>query len=155
MMNNNIKYLLSVCIFPIFLAASCSKESVPYNHPFFHINFENRSTIEVLSNRKDTVNYKIYLSSQLQFEPIELTYEIVPGDGLEEGRDYELLTKGTSLTFAQGIFERPVRIAWKESILDPAKKNTLTIRLLSNSKNFTMGLPGPDQLEKQLIITKK
>jgi len=155
-MNNNIKHLLLICILPILLlAASCSKESVPYDHPFFHVNFENRSAIDVLSERRDTVDYKIYLSSKLQFEPIEVNYEVVVGNGLKEGRDFELLTKGTSVTFLQGIFERPVRIAWKESSLDTTKNNTLTIRLLSNSKNLTMGLPGPDQLQKELVITKK
>lgn len=144
------------CILPVLLlAASCSKESVPYDHPFFHINFENNSTIEVLANRKDTVDYKVYLSSALQFEPITLNYEVKIGDGLLEGRDFELITKGGTMNFAQGIFERSVRIAWKEFPLDATKNNTLTIRLLSNSKNYTIGMPGPDGLQRELVITKK
>lgn len=137
------------------MAASCSKEAVPYDNPFFHINFENNSNIEVLYNRKDTVDYKVYLSAALQFEPIELRYEVKVGDGLEEGRDFELITKGNTMNFVQGIFERPIRIAWKESPLDANKNNTLTIRLLSNSKNYTIGLPGPDGLQRELVITKK
>ncbi|SMC63465.1 hypothetical protein [Pedobacter africanus] len=155
-MKNNIKNLLSICILPlVLLAASCSKEQVPYDNPFFHINFENKSSIEVLSNRKDTVDYKVYLSAQLQFEPIDLQYEVKVGDGLQDGRDFTLITTGNKLTFPQGIFERAIRIAWKESVLDPAKDNTITIRLISNTRNFTMGMPGPDQLQRQLIITKK
>jgi hypothetical protein len=108
-----------------------------------------------LANRKDTVDYKVYLSAQLQFDPIDVQYEVKIGEGLQEDRDFKLLTTGTNLTFPQGIFERPIRIAWKESELDPTKDNTITIRLISNSKNFTIGLPGPDKLQQQLVITKK
>nr|WP_162988708.1 hypothetical protein [Pedobacter schmidteae] len=144
----------AILLLMVFIS-SCSKETVPYDHPFFHINFENRTKIEVNPARKDTVNYKVYLSSSLQFEPIDLTYEIIVGDGLLENRDFVLITKGTTLNFPQGIFERPIKIAWKESVIDPTKNNTLTIRLLSNTRNFTIGMPGPDQLESELLITKK
>jgi hypothetical protein len=156
-MKNKITTLLSVSVVSaLLLLASCSKEEfTPYDQPFFHIMVDNKGQVDVLSNRKDTVNYNVYLSAELQFEPIDVQYEVVVGNGLQEGRDFELITKGTKLTFPQGIFERPVRIAWKEAALDPAKNNTITIRLLSNSKNYIMGLPGPDQLQKQLVITKK
>jgi hypothetical protein len=155
-MKHTKTYLLvpAILFFLVFIS-SCSKENAPYDHPFFHINFDNRSNIEVLANRKDTVDYKVYLSSTLQFEPIDLTYEVIVGDGLQENRDFVLITKGTTLNFQQGIFVRPIKIAWREYIVDPAKDNTITIRLLSNSKNFTVGMPGPDQLERQLVITKK
>jgi hypothetical protein len=155
-----MKYTKTYLLVPAILIllaviSSCSKETVPYDHPFFHINFDNRSKIEVISERKDTVSYKVYLSSALQFEPIDLTYEVIVGDGLLENRDFVLITKGTTLTFPQGIFERPITIAWKESVLDPTKNNSLTIRLVSNTRNFTMGMPGPDQIERQLVITKR
>ncbi|TCC97906.1 hypothetical protein FBD94_14340 [Pedobacter hiemivivus] len=155
-MKQIITYLLASVTLPVlFLMASCSKENVPYDTPFVHINFENKSLIEVLSNRKDTVDYMVYLSSELLFEPVDVQYEIKLGDGLQEGRDFVLLNKSTNLNFPQGIFERSVRIAWKDVPVDPAKDNRLTINLISNSKNFILGLPGPDQLQKQLIITKK
>ncbi|KQC02572.1 hypothetical protein AQF98_03080 [Pedobacter sp. Hv1] len=127
----------------------------PYNHPFFHIMVDNKAAVDVLSNRKDVVNYNVYLSAELQFEPIDVNYEVIVGDGLKEGRDFDLITKSNKLTFPQGIFERPITIQWKEAALDPTKNNTIIIRLISNSKNYTLGLPGPDQLQKQLVITKK
>lgn len=156
-MKNKTTYFLIYSIIPILLViASCSKEAMtPYNHPFIHINADNKSAIDVLSNRKDTVNYNVYLSAELQFDPIDVQYEVKVGDGLQDGRDFVLITKGNTLTFPPGIFERPISIAWKESVLDPMKDNTITIRLISNSKNYTIGLPGPDQLQKQLVITKK
>lgn len=155
-MTHKITYLLALIILPaIIIISSCKKEATPYNNPFIHIMVDNKTEIEVLANRKDTVDYKVYLSAQLQFDPIDVEYEVKIGDGLQDGRDFKLLTTGTKLTFPQGIFERPIRIAWKDAVLDPTKDNTITIRLISNSKNFTMGLPGPDKLQQQLVITKK
>jgi len=154
-MKNKIKYLLALAIFPAIIIASCKKEATPYNNPFFHIMVDNKGEVDVLSNRKDTASYNVYLSAELQFDPIDVQYQITVGDGLKEGRDFELITKGNKLTFPQGIFERPIKIAWLESPVDPAKNNKIIITLLSNSKNFTLGLPGPDHLQKQLIITKK
>jgi hypothetical protein len=156
-MKNYIKQILVCIALPTALfLGSCSKSELePFKEPFFHINVEERSTVEVLSNRKDTVDYKIYLSTELQFEPIDLNYEVKVGNGLVEGRDYSLITKGNKFTFPAGIFERSVRIAWLDSPIDPTKDNTITIRLLSNSKNYTIGLPGPDGLQRELVITKK
>lgn len=154
-MNKNIIYILLALVLAGAFASCKEQEVEPYKNPFFHIHVDNRSTVEVLSNRKDTVDYKVYLSAELQFDPIDVQYEVKVGNGLVAGRDYELLTQGTTLNFPSGIFERPIRIAWKEAALDATKDNTITIRLLSNSKNYTLGLPGPDGLQRQLVITKK
>ncbi len=155
-MKNKITYLIiSTIIAGFTLLSSCKKEVEPFNHPFFHIMVDNKSAIDVLSDRKDLVNYNVYLSAELQFEPIDVNYEVIVGDGLKEGRDFDLITKGTKLNFPPGIFERPITIQWKEAALDPTKNNTIIIKLISNSKNYTLGLPGPDQLQKQLVITKK
>jgi len=148
--------LAALLVLPaILLISSCKKEVTPYKTPFFHINVDNKNTVEVLSNRKDIVDYKVYLSAELQFDPITVQYEVIVGNGLLAGRDFDLITTGTTLNFAPGIFERPITIAWKQSTLDPSKDNTIRIRLVSNSKNYIMGLPGPDQLQRELIITKK
>lgn len=153
-MKKNITYVLMIVGLLVGLSA-CKKEFTPYNTPFFTINADGKGTAEVLSNRKDTVDYKVYLSAELQFDPIDVQYEVKVGDGLASGRDYVLITQGNNLNFPAGIFERPIRIAWKDAALDPTKNNTITIRLVSNSKNYTMGLPGPDGLQRQLVITKK
>lgn len=153
---NTIKNIIKLAILPLlFLVASCKDEFKPYNHPYFHIMVGEKSTVEVLSDRKDRVDYKVYLSSELHFDPIDVQYQITIGNGLKEGVDFDLITKGNSLTFPAGIFERPITIQWKESVLDPTKDNRIIIRLISNSKNYTMGLPGPDELQRQLVITKK
>ena len=147
-------YILSLLL-SITLFSACKDEFKPYDHPFFHIHVNNRSVVEVLTDRKDQVDYKVYFSTKLQFEPVELKYEVIVGNGLLAGRDFELITQGNTLNFPNGIFERSVTIKWIAAPVDPTKNNTITIRLLSNSKNYTIGLPGPDQLQKELIITKK
>jgi hypothetical protein len=76
------------------------------------------------------------------------------GNGLQAGKDYDLITTNKTLNFPNGIFQRPVRIAWKDNPIDPAKNNTIIIRILSNSKNYTIGLPGPDKKQSQLVIIK-
>ena len=135
---------------------ACNKEEMkPFDQPFFHIHVVNRNTIEVPVDRKDQADYKVYLSAKLQFEPIDLKYEVIVGDGLLAGRDFNLISQGNTLNFPNGIFERAVTIKWLATPVDPTKNNTIVIRLLSNSANYTMGLPGPDQLQKELIIIKK
>lgn len=143
-----------ICIFIMSLSA-CLKDGIsPYNLPYFYISKDSRGEIEVSWSRKDTVDYKVYLSAQQQNQAIELQYEIIIGEGLLEGRDFKLITAGNKLTFAPGVTESPIRIAWMAAALDPTKKNTITIRLSANSKNYRMGLPGPDELQRQLVIRK-
>lgn len=147
-------YILSLLL-SITLFSACKDEFEPYDHPFFHIHVNNSANVVVATDRNDQVDYKVYFSTKLQFEPVDLKYEVIVGNGLLAGRDFELITQGNTLNFPNGIFERPVSIKWIAAPVDATKNNTIIIRLLSNSKNYTIGLPGPDQLQKELIITKK
>lgn len=154
-MKTYIKQLSTALLLSLMIAACSKEEFSPYDHPFIHINVNDQDTLTVAANRTDTVDYQVYLSAKLLFEPVDVTYEVSVGDGLQEGRDFKMISKGNSLSFPQGIFQRPIRIAWFAAETDSTKNNKLTIRLLSNSKNYTLGLPGPDQRQKQLIITKE
>lgn len=136
--------------------SSCSKDEFPpYDNPFFSINVDNKDTVYVQYNRKDTVDYNIYLSAKLQFEPIDVTYDAIIGNGLQAGKDFELINATKTLNFPNGIFQRPVRIVWKENPVDPSKNNSIIIKILSNTKNYTIGLPGPDKKQSQLVIIKR
>ncbi|WP_295117069.1 hypothetical protein [uncultured Chitinophaga sp.] len=150
-----IKQLCIPVMLVLMVIAACNKDEVkPYDHPFVHIHVANEDTVFVRFNRKDTVNYNVYYSGKLQFEPMDVKYSVVAGNGLQEGRDYKLINTSDTLHFVQGMFERPVRIAWLESPLAPQQNNSLTIRIISNSKNYTIGLPGPDKLQSSLVIIK-
>lgn len=150
-----LRNILLLALLPL-LVAACNKEEVePFDHPFIHIHVDNQDTVEVRYNRRDTVNYNIYLSAKRQFEPIQVTYSVTPGSGLQEGRDYKVLNNSNTLIFIPGVVQVPVKIAWLEHDLDPALNNSVSIKIESNSKDYTIGLPGPDHLQQQLVLLKK
>ena len=135
---------------------SCSDDDEPYDHPFVHIMSDGgASRVTVNSDVNNVNSYNVYLSSKALTKNLVVNYEILIGDGLQAGRDFELVTQGNSLTFLPGIYDMAVRIRWKPNKVDPTKNNTLTIRLTGNSMDFTLGLPGPDGLQRELVIEKK
>ena len=135
---------------------SCRKENhKPFDQPFIHIMDNNTSSATVNYEASVIRSYTVYLSSKPLTENLEVTYEIIVGNGLKENVDFEILNKDRVLIFLPGIYDMPVRIRWNPSpSFDPQKDNTVTIRLLNNSKGFSLGLPGPDQLQKEFIIKK-
>ena len=149
------KILIPLLLIPVFCLLSCRlDEHDPYNTPFIHIMINEASSIPIRSNVNNVETYYVYLSSAPLSSNLEVTYEIRVGEGLVAGRDYELVTTGNKLIFMPGIYDMPIRIRWMPNTVDPNKENTLKIVLLSNNLGITMGLPGPDQLQKELTITK-
>lgn len=141
--------------FLITLFLSCSKDEVePLDQPFVHIMVDELSEISVNSSRRDVVPYYIFLSSKPLDQSLEVSYSVVPGDGLQEGRDYELLTTENPLVFPPGIYQRPIQIRWLDRKVDPSKNNSLKIVLEGNNLGISTGLPGPDKYQTELKITK-
>ncbi|MNK00692.1 hypothetical protein D3C87_184820 [compost metagenome] len=151
-----MKFIKSWCLlFVVLLTAACNKDaSTPYDNPFFYINVSNNSTVRVASDRNETVEYKVFFSGKRQFETITLDYEFVVGAGLKEGVDFEFVSPKRQLEFLPGIVEMPIAIRWISHPIDATKDNTLAIKLVRNSKNYTIGLPGPDGLQSKLTIVK-
>lgn len=141
----------------LLLFAACEKdESIVFDQPFVRIaTSTGGSTTVVLSDVKNVNTYTVYLSSRPQTQNLEVNYEIVVGDGLTAGVDYEVVTPGNTLTFLPGIYSMPIRIRWMEHVVDPTKDNTLTIRLTGNSRGYTLGYPGPDHNQRQVVIEKR
>lgn len=137
--------------------AGCGKdESVTFTEPFIRISTETGAASTVVrSNVRNINTYYIYLSSRPLTANLEVNYEVIIGDGLQSGVDFELVNPSNQITFLPGIYAMPIRIKWLEHTVDHNKDNTLTIRLVSNSQNFTMGYPGPDETQRQLVITKE
>lgn len=141
--------------FIMLLSVSCNKElETPYDHPFFYIHQNNASEITVLATRNESVDYQVYFSTKTQFEPVTLTYEIIAGDGLKAGVDYEIVNTSSSLLFKPGYVAMPITIRWINNPIQEGKDNTLIIRLLSNDKDITIGMPGQDHRQSSLKITK-
>ena len=151
---STIKNIIILVTISLFFA--CGKEEhTPYNHPFIHIMKNEMSTENVSTIADYTGEYKVLLSSKPLDEILNVEYSITAGDGLKEGVDYALISPNQSLKFLPGIYEMPIRIKWMPHKVDESKDNSLTIQLIDNSMNFTVGLPGKDQHQRSFIIYKK
>lgn len=150
-LKRNILYLSSL----ILLLTSCGLNELPeYNLKYIHIMMNESSETTVSSKANMIGTYNVYLSAPASEETVTVTYEIIAGDGLKEGVDYKIITQGNTLTFLPGIFDMPIRIQWFSNTLDPKKDNTLKIKLISNDKGYSIGLPGPNQNQSVFTIRK-
>ena len=138
------------------LALSCTKELPVYDTPFFYIATQDGASTAVVGSDVENVNtYYVTMSSVARSDNAVVDFSVTPGDGLKEGVDYEVVTQGASLTFLPGIYRMPVRIRWKEHVLEDSADNTLTITLTGGTDGFCLGMPGPDAKFSSLVITKK
>ena len=146
-----------VMLLALVALCGCQKEEFEgFGMPFVKVTTTTgASQTVVLSNVNNINTYVVSVSSKMLTTALVVNYEIVVGDGLQEGVDYELVTTGNQLTFEPGIYDMPIRIKWLAHPVDETKDNTLTIRLTGNSQNLHLGVPGPDGLQKQLVIEKK
>ena len=146
-----------VMLLALVALCGCQKEAFEgFDMPFVKVTTTTgASQTVVLSNVNNINTYVVSVSSKMLTTALVVNYEIVVGDGLQEGVDYELVTTGNQLTFEPGIYDMPIRIKWLAHPVDETKDNTLTIRLTGNSQNLHLGVPGPDGLQKQLVIEKK
>ena len=101
-------------------------------------------------------SYYVQMVAPPASHDINVHYELVAGDGLREGVDFRVQASTKSpLLFAPGVTRMPVRIIWLRNALDPARDNTLTIRLTSCSENYTIGYPGPQHKFSAYTVTKQ
>ena len=152
---NTKKNILLIALSAV-LALSCTKDLPVYDTPFFYIATQDGASTAVVGSDVENVNtYYVTMSSVSRDGNAVVDFAVIPGDGLKEGVDYEVVTQGTTLTFLPGIYRMPLRIRWKEHVLDDSADNTLTIALTGGTDGFCLGMPGPDAKFSRLVITKK
>ncbi len=152
----NMKKNISLMLLSAVMAFSCTKELPVYDTPFFYIATQDGASTAVVGSDVENVNtYYVTMSSVSRDGNAVVDFAVIPGDGLKEGVDYEVVTQGTTLTFLPGIYRMPLRIRWKEHVLDDSADNTLTIALTGGTDGFCLGMPGPDAKFSRLVITKK
>ena len=136
---------------------SCDQEeSVYFDEPFVRICTSTGESRTVgLSNVRNTNTYSVYLSSRPITDSLEVSYEVIVGNGLTEDVDYKVVTTANPLVFLPGINDMPIRIRWLRNPVDPTKDNTVTIRLTGNSKGYNLGFPGPDHVQSEVVIEKR
>ena len=151
-----MKKNISLMLLSAVMAFSCTKELPVYDTPFFYIATQDGASTAVVGSDVENVNtYYVTMSSVSRGGDTVVDFSVTPGSGLKEGIDYEVVTQGTSLTFLPGIYRMPLRIRWKEHVLDDSADNTLTVALTGGTDGFCLGMPGPDAKFSRLVITKK
>jgi len=143
----------------ILLLCSCEKHTETYfDTPFVRIEDANgKSYMDVdhkLDNLLTETRVVVSASSNYFTEPISVEYEVITGDGITEGVDFRIQSSHSSpLTFSPGTYTLPIRIIWyKAADYDPAKDNTLTLRLTGTSiPEMQLGVPGPDAKRSEFI----
>ncbi len=152
----NMKKNILLTVLSAVLALSCTKELPVYDTPFFYIATQDGASTAVVGSDVENVNtYYVTMSSVSRSVNAVVDFSVTPGSGLKEGVDYEVITQEASLTFLPGIYRMPIRIRWKEHVLDDSADNTLTITLTGGTDGFCLGMPGPDAKFSRLVITKK
>lgn len=149
---------MACCAFVATVALTACGDDGPeaFDQPFVRIAAPNGASSQVVLTNARVVNaYTVYLSSRPVTDSLEVNYEIIVGDGLQEDVDYKVVTTKNPLIFLPGIYDAPIRIRWLKHEVDPTKDNTVTIRLTGNSKGYTLGFPGPDHLQTQVTIEKR
>ena len=145
-MNSMKKYLFIILAFLAFI--SCEKQQyIIFDHPYVFVKYSNDAamseTSSVLSMSNNLVrSYDFCLSSKTPEHPITVFYEIVAGNGLTEGVDYEILDKGNSVTFEPGTFIQPISIKYLRRKVDKNMDNTITIRITGSDPVMDIGVPG-------------
>jgi hypothetical protein len=151
-----MKRILNILIMVSVLTACADQEGEWFDIPFVRIATNTgQSNTVVLSNVRNTNAYMVYLSATPLADSLMVDFEVIAGDGLVEDVDYKVVTKTRTLKFFPGIYDMPVRIRWMPHKVDPEKDNRLIIRLVGNSKNYTLGFPGPDRIQHEVVIEKR
>lgn len=133
--------------------ASCSK-FVEFKDFFIAFDVLASSTTTVNCEANMTGDYKLHMSATARKKPVLVKFSVIPGDGLQEGVDYTVLTKNGQLEFYPGTYDKPIQIRWISHDIDPSKDCSLTIRLDSVNDDLLLGYPGTDNLYRSITIRK-
>lgn len=150
------------CLLLLFTAGtiSCSiNDPVIFDDAFLYLSDANGGSSSTVdwNSQNYLATYNIHFVSPTLSQDVQVYYDIVVGDGLTEGVDYNVIASTASpVTFAPGITSMPIRIEWLAHQLDAGKDNTLRIVLRSCSDSSVMiGKPGPDKSGSEYTITKR
>jgi len=131
-------------------------DRLTFQAPFF-VCFMPEESSSTIVNAGGTMegSYKVHLSTVKPDETILVTWSIIPGNGMQEGVDYVYEGRDKTLQFFPGVYDRDIKIRWLKHEIDPAKDNTVTLRLETCSDpSILLGMPGPSAKNRQLIINK-
>lgn len=143
----------------LLLAASCSDrpDDLLFKDFFVSIQDEDgKASSRVLASSNNLVmTYYFQLVSEQRSTPLKVDFEVIVGDGLTKGVDYELQRDIRSIEFEPGVYKKPFRINFLSHAVDASKDNTITIRITGVSdSDVTIGYPGPSAKYSSHTIEK-
>ncbi len=147
-----MKKILNI-ILVILLFSSC-ENNIPdqsYNENWF-VAFENTNV-----KGKESVSeiqIPVILADNGRKEVVTVDFELAPAEGVIEGIHYNLLNESNTLTFEVGVGVEYITIIPIDD-LEPIGDKSIQITITSNSKNYAIGLPGPDQNQSTCELTIK
>lgn len=155
-----MKTLKKILYLVALLAVGACSENDPviFDDAFVYLtDANNLSTSSVDRDAKNISTYYIVLVAPALGQDLEVTYELIAGDGLQADIDYRPVASTASpVIIPAGIYRLPVRIEWLAHELDPEKDNTLQIVLRScDNPKIGIGRPGPARYGANYTITKK
>ena len=156
---NKLKRILFGLVL-VWTASACSvNEPVLFDDAFVYLVDENgQSSSEIpWDSNHNLQTYYVKLVCPGNFGEVNISYDLIVGDGLKEGVDFKHIRSTASpLVFPDGVYSRPIRIEWLRHELDPEKDNSLTISIAGSSNDqVSLGKPGPDHIGKDYRIVKK
>lgn len=155
MMISGLLKIAFPAVLMIFVTACNANRMEPYDNPFMVFTTTNSSSTSIDAAGTFDAQYYIHFSSRKLDRNVTVTVSVNPGDGLEEGTDYELITTGGKVTFFPGIYDMPFRIRWLKHDIVPSEDNTLTLRLETcDFGEVSLGMPGPKESMRTLVINK-
>ncbi len=99
--------------------------------------------------------YPIHFCTSKRSDAVTVRVEVIPGDGLQEGVDYRVVTD-PKVKFAPGVYDKIFIVEWLPHTLDSAKDNSLTLRLTDCSDpGVVLGMPGDEKKNISVRIYKK
>lgn len=148
-----------LCLAAVFALCACSEnDPVIFDDAFVYItDANNLSSSSVDSDAKNISTYYIVLVAPALGQDLEVTYDLIAGEGLQPDVDYRPVASTASpVTIPAGVYRLPIRIEWLAHELDAAKDNSLQIVLRScDNPNVGIGRPGPARNGVKYTITKK
>lgn len=134
-------------VFAALVLSGCHKlEYKVYDNPYVYIVYSGDGAMSemstIISMAITSRNYDVCISSKTQEKPIVVKYQVIVGDGLAEGVDYELPVRSDTLTFNPGVFKRSITIDFKRHKVDKTKDNTITLKIVGSDPEMQIGLPG-------------
>jgi hypothetical protein len=144
--------ILTTSLALVILLAACEKTDHSYQgKPFVSFGMEEAKVFK----NGSTVNVPVMIADD-RSEQVTVTFEVKPrkadnGDDIVEGVDFIVENESTTLTFEPGEGKKYIKIKPIDDYTFTGDKK-IDIAITSNSKNYQMGVPGPDGKFKQCVV---